>query len=217
MQPTVAEENYLKAILKHSVAGPVSTNALARELNTTPASVTDMIKRLSEKEWVDHTPYRGVALTAAGQRLALRTLRKHRLWEVFLVEKLSFSWDNVHATAEQLEHIASDELIERLDAFLGYPRFDPHGDPIPDAQGVMQQRPAVPLLDLTPGTAATVCGMQDEAPEFLRHLDRLGIQLGNHLRVLEILSYDQSVVVAHAGQELVLSRAVAQNLLVVAG
>jgi len=156
-----AEENYLKAIFKISEKEdrPVSTSAIAAEMNTSAASVTDMIKKLSEKALVLHEKYRGVVLTDAGSGIAKKLIRKHRLWEVFLVNKLDFSWDEVHAIAEQLEHIHSDRLIERLDDFLGFPRFDPHGDPIPDAEGNMVLRKQVLLSELKEGNSCVIVGV----------------------------------------------------------
>ena len=138
---SVTEENYLKAIYKFSDGeNNVSTNTISKYLRTTPASVTDMVKRLNEKKLVDYQPYKGVSLTSEGQVIALKIIRKHRLWEVFLVKVLNFSWDSVHDTAEQLEHIDSPELIDKLDEFLGYPKFDPHGDPIPSPSGEIVYR-----------------------------------------------------------------------------
>jgi DtxR family transcriptional regulator, Mn-dependent transcriptional regulator len=130
---TLSEENYLKAIyhLSKEEDESVSTNALAERLETTAASVSDMLKKLAKKELIEYKKYQGVNISEKGKRVALQIIRKHRLWEVFLVEKLSFNWDEVHEIAEQLEHIDSPTLVKRLDEFLGYPKFDPHGDPIP--------------------------------------------------------------------------------------
>lgn len=211
------EENYLKAIFKifEKEDRPVSTNAIAAEMNTSAASVTDMIKRLSEKLLVLHEKYRGVVLTDEGSRIAKTLIRKHRLWEVFLVDKLDFSWDEVHAIAEQLEHIQSDSLIERLDDFLGFPRFDPHGDPIPDAAGNMVLRKQVLLCDLKEGNACIVVGVQEHHPDFLRYLERMELMLGAEVTLLERFGFDESVRVRVGGsQELLLSRKVAQNLFV---
>lgn len=214
--PTTAEEDYLKAVLHLSVEGEaVSTNAISAELKTTPASVTDMVKRLADKNWLLYTPYRGVSLTAEGRRIALRTVRKHRLWEVFLVEKLRFSWDQVHDTAEQLEHIRSPELIRKLDEFLGYPKFDPHGDPIPNDQGEIEVRNTRKLAEVPPGTEVVLARVTLHSPEFLQYLDRVGLQINTQLQVLEHLPFDDSRLVQVAGKELQLSALVAANLLVV--
>src|ERR1700749_201692 len=136
---TLAEENYLKSIYHLSLNGAIaSTNQLAAQLNTKASSVTDMLKKLAEKELINYTPYQGVTLTPPGEKIAINIIRKHRLWEYFLVEKLNFKWDEVHEMAEEMEHISSNELIDRLDKFMGYPKYDPHGDPIPDCNGLIK-------------------------------------------------------------------------------
>lgn len=214
---TSAEENYLKAIFKiaEKEGGTVLTNALAAEMGTSAASATDMLRRLSEKQLVAYEKYRGVTLGTEGKRIATTLIRKHRLWETFLVEKLGFAWDEVHDFAEQLEHIQGERLTERLDAFLGYPRFDPHGDPIPDAEGRWMPRPQVPLATLQPGQRGAVTGVNDHSPAFLQYLDELGLGLGTELEVLERTAYDQSAKVRISGaREAVLSEKVGINLYV---
>lgn len=214
---SASEENYLKAIYKHSEDGTAaSTNSLAHELGMTPASITDMLKRLSDKELVQYTPYRGVVLTDAGLAVALQTIRKHRLWEVFLVEHLKFSWDEVHESAEQLEHIHSPKLIEKLDEFLGFPRFDPHGDPIPDAQGHIAPRNTVLLADVPAGTRARVAAVLRHTADFLQFLDRLGLVIDAELEVVECMAFDRSleVRVGPAERQVILSRAVTEQVLV---
>lgn len=217
--PTSTEEDYLKAVLKLSAdAGhdaSVSTTALSAELKTTPASVTDMIKRLGDKGYLRYQPYRGVSLSPEGRRIALRIVRKHRLWEVFLVEKLRFRWDQVHDTAEQLEHIRSPELIQKLDEFLGYPKFDPHGDPIPNEHGEIEARNTRPLADVPPGTEVTLARVTLHTPDFLQYLDRVGLVINTPLTVLDHLPFDDSRLVRIAGKDLQLSKLVAGNLLVV--
>ncbi len=211
------EENYLKAIFKivERDNKPASTNAISNEMNTTAASVTDMLKRLSEKELTHYEKYKGVKLTEKGNNIATHLIRKHRLWEVFLLEKLHFSWDEVHDMAEQLEHIQSAELVERLDQFLGFPKFDPHGDPIPDADGNFAYRKQTPLLELSPGEQGVVVGVQDHDPAFLQYLDRLGLVLGTKVKLLEIFEYDESVkIVINGEREQILSKKVAQNLFI---
>lgn len=211
------EENYLKAIFKISErdGDSVSNNAISTEMQTSAASVTDMIGRLSKKELVHYQKHRGVSLTAEGRRIATHLVRKHRLWEVFLVEKLSFSWDEVHDIAEQLEHIRSLVLVERLDEFLGSPRFDPHGDPIPDAEGNFAFRKQIPLADLQVGEKGVIVGVQDHASAFLQYLDRINLGLGARIEVLEQFEYDESVKVKRMpSDELVLSKKVSQNLFV---
>lgn len=213
-----AEENYLKAIFKISEkeGKSASTNAIASEMQTTAASVTDMLRRLAEKNLIDYAKYRGVQLTEEGGRVATALIRKHRLWEVFLMEKLGFAWDEVHELAEQLEHVQGNTLVERLDVFLGHPRFDPHGDPIPDAQGRWAFRPQVLLSQMQPGDAGAVTGVNDHSAAFLQYLDQLGIALGVRLELLERIPFDQSVRIrTPEGAELTLSEKVGQNLFLV--
>jgi DtxR family Mn-dependent transcriptional regulator len=188
---TSAEENYLKAIFKiaEKEPGAVLTNALAAEMGTSAASATDMLKRLSDKQLVAYEKYRGVTLSETGCRIATDLIRKHRLWEVFLVDKLGFAWDEVHDFAEQLEHIHGEHLTERLDDFLGNPRFDPHGDPIPDAQGQFLRRAQTRFLNLTSG-------------------------LGAELELIERIAYDQSSKVRIGARDAILSEKVGQNLFV---
>lgn len=210
------EENYLKAFLYLSKAGePVSTNALAHHLGTSAASVTDMVKRLNEKGLAEYTPYRGALLTAVGMKIALTILRRHRLWEVFLVEKLGFAWGAVHRVAEQLEHVESDELIQRLDAFLGFPKFDPHGDPIPDEAGILAQRDTVFLHEAREGAAVQLVGVSMDESSFLQYLDKLNLQLGTEMRIIEHLPFDGSVQLEANGLLMVVSGSVAKNLRVV--
>lgn len=211
---TSAEENYLKAIFKISEKepGPVLTNALAAAMGTSAASATDMLKRLSDKQLVAYEKYRGVTLTPEGDRLATSLIRKHRLWEVFLVEKLGFAWDEVHDFAEQLEHVQGDNLTDRLDEYLNHPRFDPHGDPIPDAQGRWIRRPQVRLTTLSPGQKGIVTGVDDHTSPFLQYLDELGIALGVAIELLDRTVYDQSSKVRIAGKEYTLSEKASQNL-----
>ncbi|MFN0013082.1 MAG: metal-dependent transcriptional regulator [Saprospiraceae bacterium] len=210
-----AEENYLKAIFKISEkeGKAASTNAIAAEMQTTAASVTDMLKRLAEKNLIDYEKYRGVQLTELGGRVATVLIRKHRLWEVFLTEKLGFAWDEVHDLAEQLEHVQGDSLVERLDTFLGHPKFDPHGDPIPDAQGRWAFRPQVLLSAMQPGDSGTVTGVNDHSVPFLQYLDQLGIALGARIELIERVTFDQSVRIrSNDGREITLSEKVGKNL-----
>lgn len=212
-----AEENYLKAIFKISEkeAKAASTNAIAAEMQTTAASVTDMLKRLSEKNLIVYEKYRGVELSKEGNQLATALIRKHRLWEVFLVEKLGFAWDEVHDMAEQLEHVQGVKLVDRLDNFLGHPKFDPHGDPIPDAEGRWAFRPQSLLSTLKPGDRGVVTGVEDHTPAFLQYLNQLGLTLGAGLELLERFPYDQSVRIrTQDGREVTLSEKVGQNLYV---
>jgi len=213
---TAAEENYLKAIFKLSQEGVevVSTNAIAAQMKTSAASVTDMIKRLAEKQMVVYVKYKGVELTAEGNAKAKEMVRNHRIWEVFLVEKLNFGWDEIHDIAEQLEHIKSKDLIMRLDSFLGFPRFDPHGDPIPDAQGEMQQRSETLLSELPAGESGIVVGVKDTSSSFLQHLDKMEIELGTSLTITDRVDYDGSLELKHGDRTISVSERVAQNIYV---
>lgn len=211
------EENYLKTIYKiyESAQKAASTNAISKAMNTSAASVTDMLKRLAEKQLINYQRYKGVTLTEQGSLLARMLIRKHRLWEVFLVDKLYFSWDKVHDIAEQLEHIKSDILVERLDQYLGFPKFDPHGDPIPDAAGNFTFRKQIPLTDLAPQIPAIIVGVQEHSAPFLQYLDRLSLGLGTELLVIEKFEYDESLKIQrNQEEELILSNKVAQNLFV---
>jgi DtxR family Mn-dependent transcriptional regulator len=211
------EENYLKAIYQITAQdeGRASTNAIAAHMQTSAASVTDMILRLKSKGLVLHENRRGVSLTPQGRNIATLLVRKHRLWEVFLVEKLGFSWDEVHDIAEQLEHIKSEELVARLDTYLGHPRFDPHGDPIPDAEGNFLFRKQAPLAESQLGEKLVVVGVQDHSPAFLQYLDQQSLSLGARLEVLGLFDYDESMHIRlQSGQETTLSKKICQNLLV---
>ncbi|NND33287.1 MAG: metal-dependent transcriptional regulator [Saprospiraceae bacterium] len=192
---STSEENYLKALYKIAqVKGnPVSTNDLADELSTSAASVTDMIKKLFEKKLVDYQRYQGAVLTSEGGRLATELVRRHRLWECFLVEKLGYGWDEVHDLAEQLEHIKSVDLVDRLEEYLQFPRFDPHGDPIPDRHGKFTIRSQQLLCNLSQGDRAEVVGVALHDSQFLRFLGEMHLEIGCVLEVLEVFEYDSSM------------------------
>lgn len=211
-----AEENYLKCIFKKHERSrqSISTNAIADEMQTKASSVTDMLKRLAEKQLIHYKKYKGVRLTQEGENVAKDLVRRHRLWETFLVEQLEFTWDEVHEIAEQLEHVRSDKLTDRLDKFLGHPQFDPHGDPIPDKEGNIHRREQVPLTKLEAGESGYVTGVKDSAKEFLQYLDAQGIELGNRLEVLEIFDYDKSRTVKAGDKQFTLSQQVCNNLFV---
>ena len=210
------EENYLKAILKLSGApeGQVNTNAIAAQLSTSAASVTDMLKKLSDKELIDYQRYKGATLTDDGQRIATNLVRKHRLWEVFLVQSLGMTWDEVHDIAEQLEHIQSDRLIEQLDEFLGNPKFDPHGDPIPNADGKYTVRAQIPLSKLSKGQEGIVIGVREDESAFLKHLNEKGLTPGKFIRMLTNDAYDNTIRLATEDGELNLSGKVASNIMI---
>jgi DtxR family transcriptional regulator, Mn-dependent transcriptional regulator len=201
------EENYLKAIYKitERSGSPVATNAIAAAMGTSAASVTDMLKRLAEKDFLAYERYKGAALTTKGNWLATLLVRKHRLWEVFLVDKLRFSWDEVHEIAEELEHIESAKLISRLDNYLGYPKFDPHGDPIPDELGISTPRSQRLLCDFKVGESGVVVGVNEHSTVFLQHLEKIGLTLGTSIKVLEIFEYDQSMKIAIQAQPQILT------------
>ncbi|MDO6604162.1 MULTISPECIES: metal-dependent transcriptional regulator [Arenibacter] len=211
---TRSEENYIKTIFHLGRKGTqeVATNAIAELMETKPSSVTDMIKRLSEKDLVNYKRYQGVSLTALGNKTALGIIRKHRLWEVFLVEKLDFSWDEVHEVAEQLEHIKSDKLIDSLDRLLAYPKFDPHGDPIPDKNGGFKERDRELLSEVPINTGGVCVGVKDSSATFLKFLDKNGIALGNQIKVMEIEEFDGSLNIEIDGRKMQISHVIASNL-----
>jgi DtxR family Mn-dependent transcriptional regulator len=211
---TLSEENYLKAIyhLESDSKKGISTNAIAKSLETKASSVTDMIKKLSEKEVVLYVKYQGVTLTEFGKKNAANIVRKHRLWEVFLVEKLNFSWDEVHDVAEQLEHIKSPKLINQLDALLGFPTHDPHGDPIPDKEGNVNTVDKILLSTFKKDESGVCVGVNDSSSEFLRFLDKKKITLGKKITVLEKEDFDDSLSIEVDGEKLSISKKIANNL-----
>lgn len=210
------EENYLKAIYKLSQEenAPVSTSKLAEELGVQSASVTDMIKKLSQKNLLSYKKYHGVSLSDKGRSEAVRIIRKHRLWETFLVEKLGFGWGEVHDVAEQLEHVRSEQLVDRLDAFLNYPKVDPHGDPIPDKDGVVRKQTNVPLTSLNSGESGVISAVKHDGKDLLDYLDRHNLVLGNQLEVIEKLEFDGSMEVKVSGQNQYVSEKIAGNILI---
>lgn len=194
MNLTTAEENYIKSIFKlQEGTSVVSTNAIAYDLDTKPASVTDMAKKLKEKKMIDYEKYQGITLTAEGRKLALQIVRRHRLWECFLVDKLAFSWNEVHEIAEQLEHVKSEKLVNRLSEFLGNPTTDPHGDPIPDAQGKMNKIKQLVSLDKATSKRLEVAGVSDQSSSLLEFLNAKGIRLGTQIEIIERYDFDNSV------------------------
>ncbi|WP_298762378.1 metal-dependent transcriptional regulator [uncultured Polaribacter sp.] len=211
---THSEENYLKTIyhLELDSEKGISTNAIAKQLETKASSVTDMVKKLSEKEVVIYKKYKGVTLTAFGKKTAANIVRKHRLWEVFLVEKLNFSWDEVHEVAEQLEHIKSPKLINQLDAFLSFPTHDPHGDPIPDKNGNLKTIEKSLLSTLQKNECGICVGVDDSSSEFLQFLDKKGIILGEKITVLEKEEFDDSLQISIQDKKLSISNKIANNL-----
>ena len=215
LSPT--EENYLKAIFKlteEAEKPSATTNAIATEMNIAAASVTDMLRRLSEKELIHYEKYKGVHLEASGRKIATTLVRKHRLWEYFLVEKLKFEWDEVHDIAEELEHVHSDELVNRLDKYLGKPNFDPHGDPIPRADGTIPTRQLTPLSHLKVGQHGVLTGLQEHPDSLMRYLKKINIGIGTKIQVLELHDFDESMSVKiNDEKEMELSEKVSKNLL----
>lgn len=214
MNLSLTEENYLKAIffISGSEGNLVNTNAIAERLETKPATVTDMLRKLKGKALIVYQPYKGSRLSEEGKHCAIQILRKHRLWETFLVEKLGFGWEEVHDIAEQLEHVRSPKLTERLAAFLGNPQFDPHGDPIPDEKGVFPLREDLTLDNSEVGTQVLVKGVKDSSADFLNYVAKLGIRLGDKIKVLNIEPFDGSVLVEHGDQEFRLSAQASSNI-----
>lgn len=211
-----SEENYLKAIfhLERLSQNGVNTTSLAERMNTKPSSVTDMVQKLADKSLVDYKKYQGVKLSESGRETAINVIRKHRLWEVFLVDKLQFSWAEVHEVAEQLEHIQSEKLIRQLDKFLEYPKNDPHGDPIPNEKGNFVIPNNILLSELAIGKTGICIGVKDSSSEFLRFLDKHQIALGKAITVLEKEAYDDSLIVEFDGRRQSLSKLVSSNLYV---
>ena len=217
--PSQSIEDYIKAIWTLSEGKEdgyaVSTNALASHLMTSQASVSEMYKRLAEKEFIDYVPYRGGSLSSKGRQLAVSLIRKHRLWEVFLHEKLGFGWEEVHDIAEQLEHVHSQELTKRLDDFLDHPLIDPHGDYIPDAQGNIPKQRAKPLVELTVGVDAQVVGVMDSNSKLLSLLSQKGIALGTPLCVQSVLPFDDNrVLILNGDQSVELSYKACELILI---
>lgn len=211
-----AEENYLKAIysLEATTSKGVSTNLIAEKMQTKASSVTDMIKKLSDKQLVNYKKYQGVQLSDNGKQIAVSIVRKHRLWECFLVDKLNFSWDEVHDIAEQLEHIKSESLVDSLDAFLEFPTADPHGDPIPDKEGKFITRKKVKLSTLKPRETSVLLSVKDSSDAFLKYLNKKNIAIGDRIKVLSIEPFDKSMQIEINREELLITEEVAKNLLV---
>ncbi|MBB6111171.1 metal-dependent transcriptional regulator [Mucilaginibacter lappiensis] len=213
---TLAEENYLKSIYHLSInAENVSTNQIAASLNTKASSVTDMLKKLADKALINYTKYQGVSLTSSGEKIAVNIIRKHRLWEYFLVEKLKFKWDQVHDMAEEMEHISSAELIDRLDEFMDYPQHDPHGEPIPDCNGRFKASELKPISTLSVHDSGTISGVRDHSSSFLQYLEKQQLTLGKKISIMEIVEFDHSMIIQMENKkEIHISREAANNLLI---
>ena len=213
---TQAEENYLKTILSISLKndGRISTNEIANEIGTSPASVSDMFKKLQEKKLIKYKKYQGVSLTKKGRKNATNILRKHRLWETFLVNTLNFSWDEVHIIAEQLEHIQSEKLIDELDDFLDKPKFDPHGDPIPSKEGKIPLSDFKSLNELKVGDKGIIMGVKLDKKSFLQYLNQIKIQIGVEIKIINKVNFDKSMEVKTKYKTFFLSNDVSKNLLI---
>lgn len=214
VETTLSEENYLKAIfhLEKEYEEGVPTNAVAEEMLTKASSSTDMIKRLSSKGFLDYVPYQGARLTSRGREYAVNIIRKHRLWEYFLVEKLGFSWDEVHEIADQLEHIKSSKLTDKLEEYLGFPKVDPHGDIIPDRHGNFAIPEKVLLNDCKPGDKGVFIGVEDSSKSFLQYLDNQKIARGARIEIISREEFDESSLIKVNGREKHISRKIAKNM-----
>ena len=211
---SLSEENYLKSIyhLQTTSEREITTNAIAKKLDTKPSSVTDMVKKLADKEVLIYRKYQGVLLTPLGEKTAIGIIRKHRLWEVFLVDKLNFSWDEVHEVAEQLEHIQSAKLIDKLDGFLGFPKSDPHGDPIPDKDGNFQKRKKKLLSSLADHQSGICVGVNDSSSEFLKYLDKHQIFLGQQINIVSREPFDGSLTILVGEKKVTISYKISNNI-----
>jgi len=213
---TITEENYLKALL-HLSANEidnrgVGTNQLATQLNVRPATVNNMLKKLKDKDLVDYEKYGKISLTKKGEELAIQVIRKHRLWETFLFTKLDFTWDEVHEVAEQLEHVQSEKLIEKLDKFLNYPRFDPHGDTIPSKNGTFKVEVKRTLADCLPGSVCEVVSVRDNSTDFLQYVGSLGIGINCKVEVINKLSFDGTLSLQIENKKVSVSQKIAENI-----
>ena len=216
MKVSSSKENYIKSIYHlQEEDGIVTTNALAKQLETRAASVSDMLKKLKTQKLLLYEKYQGFKLSPEGRKMALQIIRKHRLWEFFLVEKLHFGWEEVHEMAEELEHISSKKLVDRLDEFLGFPKQDPHGDPIPDINGKFSHRKQINLLEMKMNTSAVVSNISDQSPEMLELLRHKGLALGTKVEVKKKFAFDNSIELIVKNQPpITISENVAKNVFV---
>jgi DtxR family Mn-dependent transcriptional regulator len=208
-------EDYIKHIYElQSEGSKVNTSSLALKLNVSPASVSEMISKLTKPGWIENTPYRGFSLTDKGEKIAVNLIRKHRLIEVFLHQHLGYSWDEVHVEAEKFEHVCTDKFINKLDEYLGYPKFDPHGDPIPDINGNISDKKNMMLCDAEPKRSYTVRKVNDTSDEVLRYISGIGIKLNTEIFLSEKISFDESVLITINGVNHLLSKKIAENIFV---
>ncbi|HWJ92018.1 MAG TPA: metal-dependent transcriptional regulator [Flavisolibacter sp.] len=215
MNYTISEENYLKAIFHlQNEEGMVTTSVLAEKLQTRPASVTDMMKKLNAKKLLHYKPYYGFSLSPEGKKIALLVIRRHRLWEYFLSEKLKFAWNEVHSFAEDLEHVSSKQLIDRLDQYLGFPPFDPHGDPIPDSKGRIKNMSKISLMELPLHQPSSVCQVTNQSEEMLELLQHRNIGIGTKLEVKKHFEFDHSLEIKTKTGNITISEQLAKNIFV---
>ena len=217
MRLSSTEENYIKTILTLSDKSKnfdTSTNMIAGKIKTKPPTVTIMLRNLKDKKLITYEKYKKVQLTNQGKNVAYQIVRKHRLWEVFLHEKLKFTWDEVHEIAEQLEHTVSDKLTDRLDEFLGFPSVDPHGDPIPDRNGKLKKLKAQPLNLAPIKKKLTIASITNSSTEFLKYLDKIGLAIGDTIVIKDLEEFDKSVTITYNKKTITLSNEVASNMLV---
>ena len=212
---STSEENYLKTIFHlQTKEDNVTTNELAEKLHTRPASITDMMKKLKTRKLVNYQPYQGFRLTPEGKKVALSIIRRHRLWEYFLAEKLKFSWDEVHEVAEQLEHVSNKKLIDKLDEYLAFPKFDPHGDPIPDTNGKMETGKQINLSALPVNKPAKVCFIANQSELLVEHLNEKKINIGASIIIKRKFSFDDSLEIKIDNKLLTISNQLAKNIFV---
>ena len=209
-----SEENYLKSIFNLSEFGnkQVTTNSISKILNIEPASVTDMIKKLSKKNLIYHEKYKGSTISKSGIKIALQIIRRHRLWEVFLYDKLNFKWDKIHDIAEELEHVSSEELIDNLDKFLKYPKIDPHGDPIPNKLGEMNFIDKISISDLNVNENGIISRIINEDEEFFNLLKKLKIEIGTEVKIIDKIEYDESIEILINKKTVIISKDIANNI-----
>jgi DtxR family transcriptional regulator, Mn-dependent transcriptional regulator len=216
MEYSIVIENYLKAIftLSKSDENGATTKSIGILLGTKPPTVSDMLKKLDAEKLINYSPYKSISLTEKGEKIAVKVIRKHRLWETFLVEKLDFTWDEVHDIAEQLEHIKSPKLVNSLDKFLGYPKFDPHGDPIPNEYGIFEKEYETTLDQIKVNSEVELMGVKDHSVKFLKYLDNVSMTPGVKIKVLDVNEYDKSVALIINGKQQTISNQVCKNLIV---
>lgn len=208
-------EDYLKHIYSiQFTSGKVTTTLLAERLRISAAAVSEMISKLSKSGYIKNIPYKGFELTKKGQSIALNLVRKHRLWEVFLTEHLNYPWEKVHNEAENLEHASSDELIAQLEKFLQYPKFDPHGHPIPDKEGKIPTDKTIALSELNVGDKAHIRKVSDESSELLKYLSKVGLKLNDEIKVIEKIDYDNSIRIHFKTNNIFLSDKLSRNIFV---